>query len=172
MTTYTSGYRRSRNSSDVKSVVTPRRIFLTQGFGEGVENALCLTVSRFEPGPGDRTAYFWTDSCGQPRPMEMPPYFISDMDAARQNIREFLHNARSVYIETLLGDSNPMALVYAAFGQVNFKATFHFLFSGTIHTLTQNQSEQPGLRSPGYLGRSAVYREPLAYLLLRGLAWP
>jgi hypothetical protein len=103
-----------------------QKLWLTQGFGEGTENALCLTISRFDPGPKDRTAYFWTDSSGQHRSMEMPPYFISDMAAARQSICEFLRNARSVYIETLLTDSNPIvrktfqaALVYNAFGQVS-----------------------------------------------------
>lgn len=110
-------------------------LFLTQGFGEGLDNALSLVVSRFEPKPGDRTAYFWTDSSGQPRSMVMPPYFISDMEAARQSIRKFLHGARSTYIKTLLADSNPIirqtfqaALVYNAFGQVSADVPFRALF--------------------------------------------
>lgn len=109
-----------RNSS------TTQTLFLTQGFGEGLDNALAITVSRFEPQPGDRTTYYWTDSSGNPRSMEMPPYFISDVEAARRDIRRFHHNARSAYFETLLEDANPIvrqtfqaALVYNAFGQVS-----------------------------------------------------
>ena len=106
-------------------------LFITQGFGEGIESALCLVVSRFEPVPSDRTKYFWTDSAGQVRSMEMPPYFISDIDAARRSIRNFLQNARSPYIQSLLEDSNPLirqtfqaALVYTAFGQVSIHTYF------------------------------------------------
>ena len=58
--------------------------------------------------------------------MEMPPYFISDMEAARQSIRQFHYHARSAYVEALLADANPIerqtfqaALVYTAFGQVS-----------------------------------------------------
>ncbi|KAK4660338.1 hypothetical protein QC762_118060 [Podospora pseudocomata] len=104
---------------------TTRVFKLTQGFGEGMDNALRLRVSRFKPGPGDRTAYFWTDKkTGLLRSMEMPPYFISDMDAAKASVVEFLRNARSVYIDTLLGDASPItrktfesALRFSAFGQ-------------------------------------------------------
>ncbi|KAI5921282.1 hypothetical protein F4810DRAFT_722753 [Camillea tinctor] len=99
-------------------------LFLTQGLGEGADNALSVKVSRFVPKEGDRTTYFWTDPSGQPRTMELPPYFISDIEAARQSIRELLYNVRSPYIETLLTDANPVvretiqaALVWTAFGQ-------------------------------------------------------
>lgn len=109
-----------------QEVDSTQLLWLTQGFGEGFENTLCLIVSRFEPGPGDRTAYFWTDSSGQRRSMKMPPYFISNVVAARRSICEFLRSVRSVYIETLLADSNSIirktfqaALVYNAFGQVS-----------------------------------------------------
>lgn len=110
---------------------TTRVFKLTQGFGEGMDNALRLQVSRFKPGPGDRTAYFWTDEkTGLLRSMEMPPYFISDMDAAKASVVEFLRNARSVYIDTLLGDASPItrktfesALRFSAFGQVSLIVT-------------------------------------------------
>ncbi|KAK4197782.1 hypothetical protein QBC40DRAFT_180181 [Triangularia verruculosa] len=104
---------------------TTRELKLTQGFGEGTENALRLRVSRFEPGPGDRTAYFWTDEkTGLLRSMEMPPYFIGDMDAAKANILEFLRKSRAIYIDSLLGDASSItrktfesALRFSAFGQ-------------------------------------------------------
>lgn len=58
--------------------------------------------------------------------METPPYFISDPEAARQNIREFLQNIRGTYIDHLLADSNLIvqrtfqaALHYRAFNKVS-----------------------------------------------------
>lgn len=103
----------------------PITLFLTQDRGEGFENALSVTVSRFEPGPGDKTAHEWTDLDGQRHTMEMPPYFICDLEGARKNIREFSRNVRSAYIETILTDSNPIvcqtfqqALAYTAFNPV------------------------------------------------------
>jgi hypothetical protein len=104
---------------------TPHILFLTQDKGEGFDNALSITVSRFEPGPEDKTGYAWEDSTGQHHTMDMPPYFISEIEVARRSIREFIYQARSDYIETLLADSNPIvcrtfqaALAYTAFGQV------------------------------------------------------
>ncbi|KKY32411.1 hypothetical protein UCDDA912_g07635 [Diaporthe ampelina] len=56
--------------------------------------------------------------------MEMPPYFISDLEAARQELVDFTRRVRSVYIETLVADSNPIlrqtfeaAMLFATFGQ-------------------------------------------------------
>jgi hypothetical protein len=63
--------------------------------------------------------------------MNMPPYFISDTEAARRSIREFIYSARTGYIEALLADSNPIvcrtfeaALAYTTFGQVIKEAMF------------------------------------------------
>ena len=104
---------------------TPHILFLTQDKGEGFDNALSVTVSLFEPGPEDKIGYAWEDSTGQRHTMDMPPYFISDIEAARRNIKEFIYLARPGYIEALLTDSNPIvcrtfqaALAYTAFGQV------------------------------------------------------
>ncbi|KAH8768532.1 hypothetical protein BGZ57DRAFT_766227 [Hyaloscypha finlandica] len=103
---------------------TPHILFLTQDKGEGFDNALSVTVSLFEPGPEDKIGYAWEDSTGQRHTMDMPPYFISDIEAARRNIKEFIYLARPGYIEALLTDSNPIvcrtfqaALAYTAFGQ-------------------------------------------------------
>lgn len=96
---------------------------LSQGFGS---NALYVVVSRFEPLPGDRTTYFWTDLEGNARSMIAPPYFISDVMHARRSIRDFFHNVRSTYIEVLIADTNPLvretfhaALIYSAFDSVS-----------------------------------------------------
>jgi hypothetical protein len=73
-----------------------------------------------------KVAYDWEDQSGQTHTMEMPPYFISDIEAARINLREFSQNARSSYIQTILAGANPIvchtfqaALAYTAFGQVS-----------------------------------------------------
>ncbi|KAH8667632.1 hypothetical protein BGZ60DRAFT_409666 [Tricladium varicosporioides] len=105
---------------------TPHILFLTQDKGGGFDNALSVIVSRFEPGPEDKTGYAWEDMTGQHHTMDMPPYFISDIEAARRSVQEFIYQARSDYIETLLADSNPIArqtfqaaLAYTAFSQSN-----------------------------------------------------
>ncbi|KAF3768124.1 hypothetical protein M406DRAFT_275913 [Cryphonectria parasitica EP155] len=94
-------------------------LFLTQGFGEAFEDALSVHVSRFQKKPGDRTAYYWTDWSGRPRSMEMPPYFISDLEEARKNLFDFTRNVRSVYIETITADSNSII-------RKTFQAALHF----------------------------------------------
>lgn len=43
-----------RNSQDVNN---SHVLFLTQGFGEPMDVAFSVTVSRFEPALGDRTTY-------------------------------------------------------------------------------------------------------------------
>jgi len=39
-------------------------LFLTQGFGEPMDTAFSVTVSRFEPAPGDRTTYHVSKTLG------------------------------------------------------------------------------------------------------------
>jgi hypothetical protein len=95
---------------------------LTQGFSG--EQELCLPVSRFQVTDGDRTAYYWTDKRGRKRKKVMPPYFISNMRVARNNIRQFLDSTRGSYVVSLLEGSNPlvrrafaMAMSHAAGGK-------------------------------------------------------
>ncbi|KAH7395630.1 hypothetical protein BKA64DRAFT_674136 [Cadophora sp. MPI-SDFR-AT-0126] len=99
-------------------------LFITQDRGESFDSALSITVSRFEPGPDDKTGYTWEDSSGQSHTMEMPPYFISDIEKARKSVCSFIHQARPAYIDTLLADSEPIvsrtfqiAMAYTAFNQ-------------------------------------------------------
>jgi hypothetical protein len=95
---------------------------ITQGFSG--EKELCLPVSRFQVTDGDRTAYYWTDKGGRKRKKVMPPYFISNMGVARNNIRQFLDSTRGSYVVSLLEGSNPlvrrafaMAMSHAAGGK-------------------------------------------------------
>ncbi|KAI0597494.1 hypothetical protein F4775DRAFT_256701 [Biscogniauxia sp. FL1348] len=166
-------------------------IFLTQGFGEAKENALSVKVSLFEPGEGDRTDYFWTDPYGQPRRMRMPPYFISDMEAASQSIRELLHSARSVYIETLLSDANPLvretiqaALIHNTFGQstlisdalelwvaARFIENQWRVFCGGV-MIGLNPVNEPGNPWNGVTPITPIMDTQLDYLVIRDLLVP
>jgi hypothetical protein len=110
--------------------ITPRprssqKLFLTQDLGA----EFVVTVSPFDPEPGDATGYNWEDTEGNARRMEMPAYYISDLEEALFNIQEFASHSRSLYIEAHLSDSNPIirqtfqvALGYIAFNQVWIEA--------------------------------------------------
>jgi hypothetical protein len=83
----------------------PRRVYLTQDV-----NTSCfwVTVSRFKPGPGEATSYFWTDAAGVKHEFPMPPYYISDMAEARRNMRHYARTARPEFTRALLVNSNPI----------------------------------------------------------------
>ncbi|KAH7377963.1 hypothetical protein BKA64DRAFT_246767 [Cadophora sp. MPI-SDFR-AT-0126] len=82
----------------------PQTILLTQDAG----TTLSVTVSRFHPEPGDTTGYKWSDSQGNPRVMEMPPYHICDMNKAIVDIQDYCARSRSLHIESLLSGANPI----------------------------------------------------------------
>jgi len=67
-----------------------------------------VTVSRFEPGPDDTTAYVWTDTAGVKREYALPPYYISDMAEAGVNMRRYAQTARPEFTKALLVNSNPI----------------------------------------------------------------
>lgn len=83
----------------------PRQIYLTQDFDM---TSFSVTVSRFQPTPDDITAYTWTDTNGNKREYSMPAFFVSDMAEARENMRQYLRKARSLYPKALLMNSNPI----------------------------------------------------------------
>lgn len=68
--------------------------------------------------------------------MEMPPYFISNLEEARQELVNFTRRVRSVYIETLVADSNPIV-------RQTFEAAMRFAAFGDVRT-------QSSLYSPGF----------------------
>lgn len=78
--------------------------------------------------------------------MEMPPYFISDLEAARQSIRTFLSDVRSTYIQSLLDDSNPIiyktfqtALTFVAYRQASIMASTCSTITNTNGRLLQSK---------------------------------
>lgn len=84
----------------------PRRVFLTQDINM---TSFAVSVSRFQPGPDDATAFIWTDAVdGSEKVYELPPYYISDMDEARHNIQRHIREARQEYTVALLANRNPM----------------------------------------------------------------
>lgn len=116
----------------------PQTILLTQDAGA----TLAVTVSRFHPEPGDTTGYKWSDSKGNPRVMEMPPYHICDMNKAIADIHEYGIRSRSQYIESLLSGANPIIW-----------KTFHVAFeyisvSKVCYSPFQSQHEKMTNRSP------------------------
>lgn len=88
------------------SIEPPRRIFLTQDLNK---TSFAVSISRFQPGLGDATAFTWTDAVdGSHRVFDMPPYYISDMAEARENICRYYRQAREEYPNALLVNSNPI----------------------------------------------------------------
>lgn len=67
-----------------------------------------VTVSRFQPGEGDATGYIWSDAAGNKNEYKLPPYYISDMAEAAQNMRRYVRTARAEFTGALLTSSNPI----------------------------------------------------------------
>jgi hypothetical protein len=81
-------------------------IKLTQGFGFEVE----VTVSKFQPLPGDKTSYPWRDSAGNQQMLELPHYYIADMDSHQRVIDEYNQKSYLVYIQRLLKGKSPLMI--------------------------------------------------------------
>ncbi|RKL28348.1 hypothetical protein BFJ72_g12579 [Fusarium proliferatum] len=81
-------------------------IKLTQGFDCEVE----VTVSKFQPLPGDKTSYPWRDSAGNQRMLELPHYYIADMDSHQRVIDEYNLKSYKVYIQRLLKGKSPLMI--------------------------------------------------------------
>jgi hypothetical protein len=82
-----------------------RRVYLTQ---EVNTTCFTVTVSRFQPGPDDTTSYIWTDKAGIEREYALPPYYISDMAEAGENMRQYARTARPEFTKALLVNCNPI----------------------------------------------------------------
>lgn len=79
----------------------PRRVFLTQDINM---TSFAVSISRFQPGPDDATAFIG----GSEKIYELPPYYISDMEEARQNIQQYIRQARREYTVALLANRTPI----------------------------------------------------------------
>ncbi|KAF8852530.1 hypothetical protein BDZ45DRAFT_109361 [Acephala macrosclerotiorum] len=83
----------------------PRRVYLTQEINL---TTFAVTASRFQPGPDDTTAYVWTDAAGIKRDYKMPPYYITDMAEAGENMRQYARTARPEFTKAVLVNANPI----------------------------------------------------------------
>ncbi|KAJ5611890.1 hypothetical protein N7528_008995 [Penicillium herquei] len=83
----------------------PRHVYLTQDI---TTISFAVTISRFQPGTDDVTAYHWTDSEGNEKAYDLPPYYISDMVEAGANMRRYAKVARQELTSFFLADSNPI----------------------------------------------------------------
>lgn len=83
----------------------PRRIHITHDFNRG---NFVVTVSRFQPGPDDATAYVWSDVSGTEHTFRLPPYYITDMEEAGRNMYKYIWDACGKFPRILLVNSNPI----------------------------------------------------------------
>ncbi|KAL8952550.1 MAG: hypothetical protein Q9222_001540 [Ikaeria aurantiellina] len=84
-------------------VEPPRHVTLTHDI---TTTSFAVTVSRFQPGPDDTTSYNWTDATGSKRKYHLPPYYISDVEEATKNLRQYLPRASEEFSKALLIGSN------------------------------------------------------------------
>jgi hypothetical protein len=78
-------------------------IKLTQDIGNF---ELKVGVSRYTPREGDPICYKWWDLPGQCHAMEMPPFFIFDLEQTRKELLGYVTAAAPSYITHLLKDKN------------------------------------------------------------------
>ncbi|KAI4859665.1 hypothetical protein F4820DRAFT_453678 [Hypoxylon rubiginosum] len=91
-------------------------VFITQD--QGIE--IPVKIRRFNPQPGDTTSWRWRDSTSRERVMEMPPFYICDVEGAGRNMRDAVAGQKAEYINYLLGDANPIL-------RKTFEAAFRYL---------------------------------------------
>ncbi|KAK3686249.1 hypothetical protein B0T22DRAFT_483143 [Podospora appendiculata] len=99
-------------------VTCPQRISVTQDFGL----QFSVTVAAFVPEPTDVTAWKWNDEAGVEHAMEMPPYYICDMDEMERNMGKAAMQGREEYINGLLHAANPIV-------RRTFEAAFRYMES-------------------------------------------
>lgn len=139
-------------------------VFITQD--QGIE--IPVKIRRFNPQPGDTTSWRWRDSTSRERVMEMPPFYICDVEGAGRNMRDAVAGQKAEYINYLLGDANPIL-------RKTFEAAFRYLEVSTVCPpfpstsmllfLITSPVEQLGIGLLDILGRHTVHREAMAHLL-------
>jgi hypothetical protein len=82
-----------------------RLVFLTQDM---LDAQIPVLLERFQPNPGEATGYTWTSRDGTREVYDMPPYRISDMRAAADNVARLINWTQKQFTSQLLHDSNPI----------------------------------------------------------------
>lgn len=105
----------------------PRKLLVTQDYGFELE----VTVAKFQAGPRDKTSFPWRDASGVAREMEMPHFYMVDLEETERALNEYNRRSYIVYIQKILRDKNPIvwttfqaAIRYSASGKVSKKTRF------------------------------------------------
>lgn len=85
---------------------------------QGIE--IPVKVRRFKPESGDTTGWSWRDSNCQERVMEMPPFYICNVEEAAQNMRRAVVSEKAEYVNFFHGAANPII-------RKTFEAAFRYL---------------------------------------------
>lgn len=109
---------------EIVTLAPPKKLWITQDVG--IESTIYVSVARFTPEPEDKTSYVWTGENGV-NTMEMPHYWIINIQEARRNMSEYIQRSVYKYIELALEDSDgilrdtfAVAMRVASSGNVSF----------------------------------------------------
>ncbi|KAI2463849.1 hypothetical protein F4781DRAFT_100073 [Annulohypoxylon bovei var. microspora] len=94
----------------------PLAVLITQD--QGIE--IPVTIRRFAPRSADTISWKWRDKTSRERVMEMPPFYISNVEEATWNMRNAVSSMKEEYINCLLGVANPII-------RKTFEAAFRYL---------------------------------------------
>ncbi|KAI1439981.1 hypothetical protein F5Y02DRAFT_32815 [Annulohypoxylon stygium] len=95
---------------------TPLTVLITQD--QGIE--IPVTIRRFTPSSTDTISWKWRDKAFQERVMEMPPFYICNVEEAACNMRQAVAFRKEEYVNCLLGEANPII-------RKTFEAAFRYL---------------------------------------------
>lgn len=135
---------------------------------QGIE--IPVKVRRFKPESGDTTGWSWRDSNCQERVMEMPPFYICNVEEAAQNMRRAVVSEKAEYVNFFHGAANPII-------RKTFEAAFRYLETSSVRVffpascpatprslLVTNIAERPRIRLFNILGRDTFDRTAMANL--------
>lgn len=130
---------------DIGTLVPLKRIWITQDVG--IESTVCISVAQFTPKPEDKTGYVWMGENGA-NTMEMPHYWITNIQEARRDMSEYIQRSVDEYIELalkgsdgILRDTFVIAKRVALSGDVSFFCRFRG--ETTVLTLIAYGAESP-----------------------------
>ncbi|KAI1456475.1 hypothetical protein F4805DRAFT_475821 [Annulohypoxylon moriforme] len=94
----------------------PLTVYITQDQGIVIP----VTIRRFTPCSTDTISWKWRDKASQERVMEMPPFYICNVEEAAWNMWQAVAFKKEEYVNCLLGDANPII-------RKTFEAAFRYL---------------------------------------------
>lgn len=88
---------------DIGVLVLLRKLWITQDVG--IESTVHISVAQFTPKPEDKTGYVWMGENGA-NTMEMPHYWITNIQEVRREMNEYIQLSVDEYIELALKGSD------------------------------------------------------------------